>query len=197
MARSARIDLKKFSPNSENRRVLKQFDGTFSRTVVQLSDFDYKNEEFLAFCLNYFEKRHGPQIMPKERLLTILEAGFITDIVTYHDNGNVIGYAFEANDERMGHYWFSFYDLDYVYKSLGLWIMLDCIREAQKENKDHYYVGTVYGEKGLYKTNIDSLEYWDGSEWILNSKKLRARAREDSKRTFDALDEWKEDHKLF
>ncbi|MBR9703204.1 arginine-tRNA-protein transferase, partial [Candidatus Woesearchaeota archaeon] len=72
MARSARVDLKTFSPNSENRRILKKFDGTFERATTPLGEFDYKNKNFLDFCLSFFSERHGPDVTPEQRLLTIL-----------------------------------------------------------------------------------------------------------------------------
>lgn len=97
----------------------------------------------------------------------------------------------------MSHYWYSFYDLDLVFKSLGLWIMIDSIREAKKEKKDYFYLGTVYGEKALYKTNFDHLEYWNGGKWIADKKSLKIRSRSDQEREFNAIDEWKEDKNIF
>ncbi len=198
MARSARINLKTFDLNSENRRIARRFDGHFTRTVTPIKKYDYTNPDLLTFCLRYFSKRHGPKVLPKERLLTILDSGFPLFLVTYTDKSNVVvGYALEIADETMGHYWFSFYDLEYAYKSLGMWIMLDCIREAQKAGKKHYYIGTVYGEKALYKTNFDSLEFWNGNAWVQNTKLLRAKSRADHHRSVDVSDDWKEEHGLF
>lgn len=197
MARSARVNLQKFKLNSENRRILKKFEGVFSRESIPIKKFNTTDTEFLSFCLKYFKERHGKDVMPKERLLTILEAGFITHIIVYKHDDKIVGYVLEANDKKMGHFWFSFYDLDYAHKSLGLWIMIDCIQYAKNEDKSHYYIGTVYGEKALYKTNFDSLEYWNGNSWEKDIKKLKKKSRTDKDRTFDIFDEWKENSKLF
>ena len=53
MARSARLVLKDFELNSENRRIAKRFDGSFTKEDIPLTDFDWKNPVFLKFCTNY------------------------------------------------------------------------------------------------------------------------------------------------
>ncbi len=199
MARSARINLSSFEPNSENRRIAKKFDGSLVREKVPLEDFNYSDEEFINFCLNYFSKRHGSHIMPKERLMTILQSGFPLFVITYthKETGAIVGYALEIDDGEMSHYWYSFYDLSYAYESLGLWIMLDSIREAQTDGRTHYYIGTVYGDKALYKTNFDSLEFWNGNEWSTDVKSLRTISRNDEHHIVDNIDRFKEEQELF
>ncbi len=206
MARSARIDLKKFVPNSENRRILRRFDGPaqrgpssaqrsgkLQRNIFPFARFDIKDPLFRTFCLEYFAKRHGERVMPAERFDTILHAGFITHIVEYTDaDGVIVGYVFLCDDDIMSHFWFSFYDLAYAYQSLGLWLMLDCARMAQENKKRFFYVGTVYGEKALYKTNIDSLEFWDGEMWKDDVRLLRTLGKSDDRRIHDGISLWKE-----
>ena len=63
--------------------------------------------------------------------------------------------------------------------------MIDAVREAQKSGKKYLYLGTVYGDKALYKTNFKNLEWWNGNEWISDIKKLKALARTDA--PFDHL----------
>lgn len=199
MARSARIDLQSFELNSENRRIAKKFDGKLVREKTPLENFDYSDENFVSFCIDYFAKRHGNHVMPKERFMTILNAEFPLSVITYTDKetGAVVGYALEIGDENIGHYWYSFYDLKYAYESLGLWIMLDSIREAKNENKKYYYIGTVYGDKALYKTNFDSLEFWNGNEWSTDVKSLRTTSRNDEHHIVDNIDRFKEEQELF
>ncbi len=57
--------------------------------------------------------------------------------------------------------------------------MLDCIIAAKENNLKHYYLGTVYGEKALYKTNFNGLEYWDGNTWQKNISDLKKLIRAD------------------
>jgi len=193
MARSARIDLKHFTPTSENRRIARKFDTQFARKVIPIKDFSHTDKDFLYFCGQYFDKRHGKGIMPRERLVNILEGGTLTHIVVYTKGDKVVAYVFEVSDRDMAHFWFSFYDLTYIHQSLSMWLMIDALRHAKKNKKQHYYLGTVYGDKGLYKTNLEPLEYWDGKNWVNDVKKLRKKSRNDTAHIFEGLDEWKAD----
>jgi arginyl-tRNA--protein-N-Asp/Glu arginylyltransferase len=198
MARSARIPLSDLSFSSENRRIANRFDGQFAKEVIPFSDFPTDDDSFRKFCLDYFSKRHGESVLPSARLETILHSGFITHIARYTDKENrVVAYVFLVEDESMSHFWFSFYDLSLAFRSLGMWLMLDCAREAKEKGKRHFYVGTVYGEKALYKTNFDALEFWDGNEWIRDIQKLRALSRKDATHTYEQPDRWKEEHSVF
>ncbi len=197
MARSLRINLPDWELNSENRRIYRKFEGQLEQQTQTKHLIDITNETFLTFCEDYFSQRHGATIMPRERLKLVLET--VTDIVTYKHNDKLVGYVFLVNDEDMSHYWYSFYDLDYANQSLGLWMMTDCAIQAKKQGKQHFYLGTAYSEKGIYKTNYDNLEYWNGQQWSQEINLLRDRCRSDHDRTLDLLDEWKQsnDHQLF
>ncbi len=198
LARSARVRLADFSFSSENRRIAKQFDGQFTKRSIPIEEFDTNDKTFLAFCADYFLKRHGEGVMPEERLRTILDAGFITHIDVYETNDTrIVGYALMVNDVTMSHFWFSFYDLEYAYKSLGMWLMLDAARTAKQEGKEYFYVGTVYGEKALYKTNFEALEFFDGNVWNRDIKLLRSLGRLDAEHVHDGMDRWKETHEHF
>lgn len=192
MARSARINLKNFELNSENRRIAKRFDGKFEKEIIPFSKFNFKDEHFLNFCTEYFSVRHGKDVMPKSRLLFLLNCGLISEIAVYKENSIPKAYVFLVSDKEMSHFWFSFYDVSLVYQSLGMWLMIDMARAAIEEKKKYLYLGTVYAEKALYKTNFDNLEYWTGSEWSKDSKKLKLRSRTDHTRSLNIIDEWKE-----
>lgn len=192
MARSARINLKNFELNSENRRIAKRFDGKFEREIIPFSKFNFKDENFISFCAEYFAVRHGKNIMPKERLMFLLNSGLISEIAMYKEGGVPKAYVFLVSDKEMMHFWFSFYDVSLVYQSLGMWLMIDMARAAIEEKKKYLYLGTVYAEKALYKTNFDNLEYWTGAEWSKDAKKLKSRSRTDHARSLNIIDEWKE-----
>lgn len=196
MARSARVDLQKFERTSENRRIAKKFEAGFERQRVPLSEFN-TTEAFLRFCLDYFAARHGEKTMPKERLEYILQVGLISHVTEYRDAEKTVAYVLEAEDGDMAHYWFSFYDLSLAERSLGLYLMLDCLEEAKRRRQKHYYLGTVYGEKALYKTNFAPLQWWDGAKWSDNVALLKERGRSDTTRTIENTDAWKKERDLF
>lgn len=178
MARSARVPLKRFSLTSENRRIAKRFEGTF--TIDRISPKDAGNDIRKLF-LEYFAKRHGPNVMPKERLEAILTTPLPLQIITYKVNGELIAAVLEIAEDSFGHFYFSAYDLSLMHQSLGMWLMLDCALQAKKTGSTHYYLGTVYGEKALYKTNLEPLEFWDGCSWNSDIRLLKKLARAESK----------------
>jgi len=187
MARSARISLAHFSLSSENRRIVKKFDGLLLREVVPLKQFNWKDKTFLSFCTGYFTARFGQKIMPEKRLLSILGSGLVTHIIVYSwkESGCLAGYVLLVSDGASAHFWYSFYDTAHIKKSLGMWLMIDTARFAHEKGKKHLYVGTVYGDKARYKTNFNRLEYWDGSKWVSDVKMLRELAKKDGARVFD------------
>ncbi len=196
MARSARVLLKEFHLTSENRRIAKKFDGRFTKERTALAIFD-ADETFYTFCLDYFKNRHGGATMPRERLEYILGSGLISHIITYRFEGVPVAYVFEMREGSAAHYWYSFYELSLVQQSLGLWLMLDGVRDAHADGLEHYYLGTVYGEKALYKTNFEPLEWWDGAAWQRDIKLLRERGRSDSDRVIHLMDAWKKHEHFF
>jgi arginine-tRNA-protein transferase len=196
MTRSARINLDGWKPNSENRRVYSRFSDV-SRKIEPVSSFSGSIEEMLSFCSTYFRERHGPTVMPLTRLRHILASGWVTDIATYTLDGKLLGYIWLGRDSQATHFYYSFYDLAHVRQSLGLWLMVDMALNCQELGLQYLYLGTAYGTKGLYKTNFDRLEFWDGSQWVANRSLLRERCRADEKRILTACDRWKEDLSSF
>lgn len=178
--RSARVALHDFELSSENRRIAKKFDGAFTKEVIPFAEFT-PDEHFWNLSLTYFAQKHGPNTMPRARIEALFAADILTNVIMYRDAGGVVAYVLEVADgsasRRMGHYWYSFYNIALAKQSLGMWLMLDCVRTAKERGFAYYYLGTVYGEKALYKTNFQPLEWWDGSAWNSDQKLLREHGR--------------------
>ncbi len=172
-ARSARVRLQGFTLSSENRRIAKKFDGSFTKTHLQ----GPPPSDAFDFCLTYFKERHGPDAMPRERLEVIFAQ--VTNTTVYRKGDMIVGYVVSIEGETFGHYWYSFYDLSLARQSLGMWIMLDAIRDAHAQGKEFYYLGTVYGSNALYKANFEPLEWWDGKSWNADIRLLRENTRSD------------------
>lgn len=197
MARSARVPLTSLKFSSENRRVAGKFDGQLMRKLVPFKNCDAKDKNFKNFCVNYFTKRHGPAVMPKERLETLFNADLITHIVSYHRDEKPAAYVLEVGDKDMVHFWYSFYDTSLIHQSLGMWLMLDSARHARNAGKKYFYIGTVYGEKALYKTAFENIEFWNGRKWVAGKKELKNLGRSDGERVVDLMDDWKSGLELF
>lgn len=182
MARSIRVPLADFKLSSENRRILKNADWDFVRECVPYGEFDTGDPEFLRFCNRYFLKRHHMDIRRSGKLEAVLGAGFITDIAVYRTpEGKPSGYVFLVRDGVMSHFWFSFYDIELVRKSLGMWLMIREVQVAKESGQKYMYLGTCYGERALYKTNFQPVEWWDGSLWSSDLQILKKLARQEIK----------------
>ena len=176
--RSARVVLTNFALTSENRRIAKRFDETFQKERVPFAQF-IPDDNFWNLSLTYFAQKHGANAMPRARIEALFAAGIITTVIVYKHAANIVAYVLEVEEGDMAHYWYSFYDIQYARQSLGMWLMLDCIRDAKERGGKYYYLGTVYGEKALYKTNFAPLEWWDDVRWSSDSKLLRECSRND------------------
>ncbi len=192
MARSTRLYLKDWKPNSENRRVLRKHKDTFKRTKYIKRDFTI-SEDFKEFCLNYFKEHHGKHTMPKGRLEHILQEQALTHIVQYDVAGELAGYVFLAQDADITHIWFYFYAPEYSKNSFGMWVMLNEALEAQKDGQVYFYLGTAYGDKSRYKMNFSNLEFWDGAIWQQDKKnnEVKARIKNDHLDLVDSTDNFK------
>lgn len=179
MSRSVRVPVSAYAPSSENRRILKKFDDTFTCRYIEGEELR-TSSSFRSLMLAYFAERHGAQVMPPERLEQILARDLPLRAAVYEKEGSPIAYVLEITEPGFLHYWYSCYDLSYAHASLGMWLMLDAIRRAHAEQREHVYLGTAYGEKGRYKTNIPALEYWDGNAWIADSRQLQTLMKQDT-----------------
>ena len=120
-------------------------------------------------------------VMNAERLEGILATDLPLRGVRYRKDDLPVAYVLEIEGEEFSHYWFSCYDMSYTGSSLGMWLMLDAVRRAKDAGHRHAYLGTAYGEKGRYKMNITPLEFWDGSEWSADLRRLKKLVTEDPK----------------
>ena len=191
MARSARARVRDFSPTSENRRVFKKFDGAFSSDYMK-RDTLAADENFQRFFIAYFAERHGEAVMPAERLYGILQTPLPLRGVCYRKDGAPAAYVLEAAHGDWMHYWFSAYDSSYAHTGLGMWLMQDALRRAADEKRRFLYLGTAYGDKGRYKTNIAPLEFWDGETWNDDIRRLKRLIKEDAERGISFGDRLKE-----
>ncbi len=182
MARSVRVPLATFTPNSENRRVLKKFDDQFTSRVISHQELK-TDTEFHTLFLSYFKERHG-NIMECERFEGILESKLPLRGVRYESKeGALIAAVLEVADANCFSFWFSAYDTSYIGASLGMWLMLDAVRRGKIDGREYGYLGTAYGEKALYKLNVADIEFWDGEKWIADVKELKRRVQNDLEQT--------------
>lgn len=176
LARSLRVDLNRFDDTSENRRVNRLIEPlNIQVEVIEKANFDLNNADFLNFCENYISQRIGEDNMSMERWLYILSRELGTHIFQFTIDNKVVGYVLAAMNTELLHYWFSFFDTEYMKTySLGKWMMWRVIRWAKDNGLQQVYLGTAYKPSALYKIrDHKGLSFFDGYSWNQDVKLLK------------------------
>jgi hypothetical protein len=173
LARQIRIRLKDFSPSSENRRVLRKCPGLSCR-LLRREEFQL-NDARRAFCKTYADARFGAEVMSEQRLETLFAAPVATHILVFEDaEVREVGYVvLYLEPPRVAFYYYSFYDLAYFDRSLGLYIMTFAVQMFATEQFNYLYLGTCYSERALYKTQFTGFEFFNGFRWSDDVKELK------------------------
>ncbi len=176
LTRSIRIALANFTDTSENRRVNKIINNLdkIEFTITPKENFAINNQDFLNFCLTFAKERFTGGNMKKERLNYLLSRKNLTHIITFKSSTKIYGYVFSCISGGMIHYWFAFYDTNFISFSLGKWIMWKTISIAKELGMEYVYLGTCFGQKGLYKVrDHKGTEFFDGIGWNSDLKLLK------------------------
>ncbi len=195
LARSLRVDLSAFKESSENRRVSRKIETLQpSFEVLPIDDFNVKDPEFKAYCLEFANQRFSESIS-MERLDYIMQSKSISHVFQFKIAEKTVGYVISIIEQGSLHYWFAFFDLDLQAFSLGKWMMFSVIKWAFEQKLNYVYLGTCYGEKSLYKVrDFKGLCYFDGNQWDYDMKTLKQKCKSD---TAFSTDEFKQDTDLF
>ena len=172
LTRQIRIRLKDFAASSENRRILRKCPG-LSWRLLRREEFRL-DEGRRAFCKTYADARFGAEVMTEQRLETLFTAPVATHIMVFEEAGREVGYVVLYLEEpRVAFYYYSFYDLTYFERSLGLFIMTSAVQHFASAQFEHLYLGTCYSERALYKTQFSGCEFFNGFRWSDNVKELK------------------------
>jgi arginyl-tRNA--protein-N-Asp/Glu arginylyltransferase len=185
LCRQVRVDLQRFQPSSENRRILRKGTDIEARLVPR-EQFSL-TPEWRTFCQRYADARFKGGSMTDERLGSLFssrvtsELLVFTDRTTRKDVGVVTLYR-EGNS--LAFYYYAFYDLDYLASNLGMHMMTATVCRMAEEGVRHLYLGTCYSARALYKTQFAGTEFFNGYRWsgnIAELKHLLARQEGESK----------------
>lgn len=173
MARSLRVNLENFSDTSENRRVNRLIEPL----EIQLTPYAINEIEMDDnFCKGYIEERIGEDNMSFERWEYIKSRPIANTVFEFKNSeGKLYGYVLGVVTENIVHYWFAFFDTDYMRThSLGKYMMWSIINWSKNNGKAYVYLGTAYKPTALYKIrDHKGLEFWDGSLWNSDIKVLK------------------------
>ena len=180
LCRNVRVDLTKFSPSSENRRILRKGAG-IEMKLVPRAEFDLTPAR-REFYKNYADVRYGKDVMPPERLELVFNSPLATHLLVFTDTASgaelgVVVLYLEA--PRLAFYRFSFYDLNHFNRSLGMFMMTSATELFAARGTRHLYLGTCYSERALYKTQFAGVEFFNGFRWSDNLAELKYLLRRD------------------
>lgn len=178
LCRQIRVNLSRFEPSSENRRILRK--GEDIRVeLVPREKFDYTPAR-REFFKRYADAKFGNDTMTYERLDSLFSNPIISHLLVFTDGkiGAEIGVAtLYLEDPQLAFYYYAFYDLDHSNHSLGMFMMTTAAVEFAARGTRHLYLGTCYSESALYKTQFTGVEYFNGFRWSENLEELKFQLR--------------------
>ncbi|MFQ5823471.1 MAG: hypothetical protein ACE5JB_05400 [bacterium] len=174
MCRHVRVNLKKFSRTSENRRIMRKCDG-IEYKLIPRSQFDY-SPRWRDFCKNYADIKFGKDVMTDQRLDSLFNSRIVSHLLIFIDseiNQEVAIATLYLERETLAYYYYAFYDLNYYSRNLGMYMMTSAVDYFAQLQCDHIYLGTCYSRNALYKTQFSGAEFFNGFRWSDNLKELK------------------------
>ncbi len=198
LCRQVRVNLAKFKPSSENRRVLRKGEG-IRVELVPRDKFDYTPER-RKFFKTYADIKFGNDVMSYERLDLLFSSPIISHLLVFTDaaTGAEVGVATLYLEGRtLAYYYYAFYDLNYYARNLGMFMMTSAAAQFAEKKFDQLYLGSCYSANALYKTQFAGAEFFNGVRWSANLKELKYLITRDKVETPTHLLETEEYRQLF
>lgn len=178
LCRQIRVNLGRFEPSSENRRIIRKGEG-IKVELVPREKFDYTPAR-RDFFKRYADAKFGANSMSYERLDSLFSNPIISHLLVFTDTktGQEVGVAtLYMEGSELAYYYYAFYDLNYSNRSLGMFMMTSAVAEFSARGVKHLYLGTCYSDNALYKTQFSGAEYFNGFRWSDNLDELKYQLR--------------------
>ena len=182
LCRQVRVNLQKFKPSSENRRILRK-GKDIGVELVPREKYNYTNER-REFFKTYADIKFGKDVMTFERLDALFNAPIISHLLVFTDleNGKEIGVAtLYVEGKSLAFYYYAFYDLNYYARNLGMFMMTSAVELFAERGVRHLYLGTCYSQTALYKTQFAGAEFFNGFRWSDDMDELKFIIQRDKK----------------
>jgi arginyl-tRNA--protein-N-Asp/Glu arginylyltransferase len=182
LCRQVRVNLSKFKPSSENRRIVRKGAGIEVKLVAR-DKFDYTPER-RQFFKTYADIKFGKDVMTFERLDALLDAPIISHLLVFSDaqSGAEVGVAtLYVEGRELAYYYYAFYDLNYYARNLGMFMMTSAVARFAERGFRHAYLGTCYSQNALYKTQFAGAEFFNGFRWSDDLDELKFIIKRDQK----------------
>jgi hypothetical protein len=194
LCRQVRVNLAKFKPSSENRRILRKGDG-INCQLVPRGRYNYTPER-REFFKTYADIKFGKDVMTFERLDGLFASPIISHLLVFSDakTGAEVGVATlyvegkptpdpsqEGSGKSLAYYYYAFYDLNYYARNLGMFMMTSAAALFAERGFRHLYLGTCYSNNALYKTQFAGAEFFNGVRWSSDMDELKFIIKHDKK----------------
>ena len=174
LCRQVRVNLARFEPSSENRRVLRKGAG-IRMELVPRAEFDFTAER-REFYKNYADIKFGKDTMNFARLDALFASPIISHLLVFTDEatGVEVGVAtLYLQGGEMFYYYYAFYDLNYYARNLGMFMMTSAVALFAERSCKQLYLGTCYSDNALYKTQFAGAEFFNGFRWSGDMDELK------------------------
>jgi arginyl-tRNA--protein-N-Asp/Glu arginylyltransferase len=195
LCRQVRIDLRKFTRSSENRRILRKGQGIKS-ALIPKDKFDYSAPR-REFFKTYADIKFGKNVMSYERLDALFAGAITSHVLVFSDtaSGEEVGtVTLYLEPDDLAYYYSAFYDLNYYSRNLGMFMMTSAVAEFAERGFRYLYLGSCYLENALYKTQFSGAEFFNGVRWSANLKELKyliRRAKQDQTQHLLEVEEYR------
>ena len=196
LCRQVRVNLQKFKPSSENRRIIRKGKGIGIELVAR-EDFDYTPER-RQFFKTYADIKFGNDVMSFERLDALFASPIISHLLVFIDleTNKEVGVAtLYLEGKSLAFYYYAFYDLNYYARNLGMFMMTSAVELFADSGVKFLYLGTCYSQTALYKTQFTGAEFFNGFRWSDDLDELKFIIKRDKKELTQHLletDEYRE-----
>jgi arginyl-tRNA--protein-N-Asp/Glu arginylyltransferase len=197
LCRQVRVNLAKFKPSSENRRILRKGAGIEVKLVAR-DKFDYTTARRQCFK-TYADIKFGKDVMTFERLDSLFDSPIISHLLVFTDaaSGAEVGTAtLYLEGKELAYYYYAFYDLNYYRRNLGMFMMTSAVTLFTERSYRQIYLGTCYSQNALYKTQFAGAEFFNGFRWSGDLDELKFIIQRDQKELHQHLletDEYREE----
>ena len=182
LCRQVRVNLAKFNPSSENRRILRK-GADIEVRLVPRDQYDYTPER-RQFFKTYADIKFGKDVMTFERLDALFGSAIISHLLVFADakTGAEVGAAtLYIEGRELAYYYYAFYDLNYYARNLGMFMMTSAVGLFAERGFKQLYLGTCYSQTALYKTQFAGAEFFNGFRWSDDLDELKFIIRRDKK----------------
>ena len=174
LCRQLRVNLRKYQPSSENRRILRK-GGGITFVLIPRAEFNYTPEK-REFYKCYADARFGKDTMTHERLDSLFNGKVTSHLLVFTDiqSGAEIGaVTLYLEEKRLAYYYYAFYDLAYSNRNLGMFMMTSAVGFFAEQGFDFIHLGSCYSPGALYKTQFGGVEFFNGVRWSADLEELK------------------------